>query len=116
MQVLSRAEFIALEGSVLFSEVVLEEGDANTYFVPKPHTDHLMVRRGHAIDGSYYESAISEFSLTHLFSYAEGNGVWKSFIEELDLTATRGCHENEYFLVYDKEDVKNIIKLLMECL
>lgn len=115
MDILNRESFLALEGSVLFSEVVLvTEGD-NTFFAPKPHTDPLMIRKGHNGGTTYYESSIVEFSLSDLFTYRE-SGVWKVIEKELDLTASRGCHENEYYLVYSKDDVRNIVKELLECL
>ena len=115
MKIINRDAFLALEGSVLFSEVVLVDEGERLVFELKPHTDPLMIRDGQSIQGSYYEAAVAQFSLRHLIAYREED-VWKSFIEDIDLTASRGSHDNEYYLVYEKSDVKEIIAKLMECI
>lgn len=116
MKIMSREQFVALEGNILFREVVLvEEEGQSTHFAPKPHSDPLMIRQMNS-EGKYYESAVAEHSLCHLFCFVDEDDKWTSIEHELDLTPTSGCHENEYFLVYDQDDVLTIISALEECL
>ncbi len=115
MRIVELQEFLALKGSILFREVVVEKTVDGHRWVPKEFSDPLMVRAGDSIQGSYYESAIASHSLSDLFLYSRDNH-FAAVEKELDLTPIRGDNQNKYFLIYEKEDVISIIKLLTETL
>ena len=112
MKVITRQEFLTLKGPVLFREVEAAKETDYMRWVPKEHTNPLMIRPGDSVDGDYYEAAVVEHSLSDFQLFSRDNHFASTEVD-LDLTPSRGDKTNQYFLVYEKEDVAVLITELL---
>ena len=112
VKIITRQEFLALKGPVLFREVEAVQETGYMRWVPKAHTDPLMIRSGDSVDGEYYEAAVAGHSLSD-FQLFSRDDHFASTDVDLDLTPIRGDKTNRYFLIYEKEDVATLIAELL---
>ena len=116
MIIVSKDEFMAIEGSVLFREVMaVKKGDEYVWqFIPGG--SELKIRSDAAADWGVHEIPLAEVNLDDFGLFSRGDSFSSIYYEDLKFPANNLNTETKYFLVYSKEEVKKIIELLSECL